>query len=60
MSSYHSEHSKTKDLFHGAMQTPGVSSLKSSDVITLHIATERNKFGVDSGISVSWYIKNYS
>ena len=59
-SSYHSEHSKTKVLSHGAMQTSGVSSVKSSDVITLHVATERNKFGVDLGISVSWYIKNYS
>ena len=47
-SSYHSEHSKTKVLSHGAMQTSGVSS-----VITLHVATERNKFGVDLGISVS-------
>ena len=60
MSSYHSEHSKTKDLFHGAMQTVGFASVKSSDVITLHVATERNKFGVDLGISISWYIKNYS
>ena len=59
-SSYHSEHSKTKDLLHGAMQTLGVSLVKSSDVITLHVATERNTFGVDLGISVSWYIKNYS
>ena len=42
------------------MQTLGVSSVKSSDVITLHVATERNKFGVDLGISVRWYIKNYS
>ena len=37
-----------------------LSSVKGSDVITLHVATERNKFGVDLGISVSWYIKNYS
>ena len=59
-SSYHHEHSKTKDLSHGAMQTLGVSSVKSSDVITLHFATERNKFGVDLGISISCYIKNYS
>ena len=59
-SSYHSEHSKTKDLFHGAMQTLGLSSVKISDVITLHVATEGNKFGVDLGILVSWYIKNYS
>ena len=57
---YHSEHSKTKDLFHGAIQTLGLASVKSSDVITLHVATERNKFGVDLGISISWYIKNYS
>ena len=35
-------------------------SVKNSDVITLHVATERNKFGVDLGISISWYIKNYS
>ena len=38
----------------------GVSFVKSSDVITLHVATERNKFGIDLGISVSWYVKNYS
>ena len=50
---------KIKDLSHGAMQTLGVSSVKSSDVITLHVATERNRFGVDLGISVSWYMKNY-
>ena len=42
------------------MQTLGVSSVKSRDVITVHVATERNKFGVDLGISVSWYIKHYS
>ena len=42
------------------MQTLGLSSVKSSDVITLHVTTERNKFGVDLGISISWYIKNYS
>ena len=52
-SSYHCEHSTTKDLFHDAMQTLGVSSVKSNDVITLHVATERNKFGVDLGIAVS-------
>ena len=33
---------------------------KSRDIITLHVATERNKFGVDLRISMSWYIKNYS
>ena len=59
-SSYHSEHSKTKDLSHGAMQTSDVSAVKISVVITLHVATEGNKFGVDLGIFVSWYIKNYS
>ena len=53
-SSYHSEHSKPKDLSDGAMQTSGVSSVKISDVITLHVSTEGNKFGVDLGILVSW------
>lgn len=57
---YHRRHSKTKDLSRGAMQTLGVSSVKSSDVITLHVATERNKVGVDLGISASRYIKNCS
>ena len=59
-SSHHSEHSKKKDLSHGAMQTSGISSVKSSDVITLYVATERNKSGVDLGISISWCTKNYS
>ena len=59
-SSYHSEHSKTKDLSHGAMQTSDVSAAKISVVTTLHVATEGNKFGVDLGIFASWYIKNYS
>ena len=57
---YHRGHSKTKDLFHDVMQTLRVSSVKSSDAITLYVATERNKVGVDLGISVSWYIKNRS
>ena len=51
---------KNKRSLPWCMQTLGVSSVKSRDVITLHVATERNKFGVDLGISVSWYIKNYS
>ena len=42
------------------MQTLGVSSVTSGDIVTLHVATERNKVGVDLGISVSWYITNCS
>ena len=42
------------------MQTSDVSAVKISVVITLYVATDGNKFGVDLGIFVSWYIKNYS
>lgn len=59
-SSYHNEHSTIRDLSHDAMPTLGVPFVKSSDVKTLYVAMERNKFGVDLGISVSWYIKNYN
>ena len=42
------------------MQTSDVSAVKISVVITLHVETDGNMFGVDLGILVSWYINNYS